>query len=178
MASRAAAALAALVGCAAWLGCASLGLGLARGLPDGGPACPGALAPTQALADGVLLEQRVRVQGEGLDWQLSLAARQRGDTLVLIGLDAFGAKLFVLTQTAAQVAVDRPRGRLPFSPELLLRDWQRARLATAGAEPEAGVTLVHGADGSIAIEHARCGYRATFVTLAETPLPAPAAPPR
>jgi len=155
---------------AAACGCASLGLGVARSLPDGGPACPGTPLASGEIAGEFLLEQRVRVQGEGLDWQFALVAQKRGDTLVLIGLDAFGGKLFVLTQSGREVSLERPRGRLPFSPEILLRDWQRARRATPDAEPEAGVTLVHAADGSVAVEHARCGYRATFVTVAERTL--------
>jgi len=163
--------LAALAALAATLGCASLGLGLARALPDGGRECPGALVPTQQIAGDFMQRQGVRVQGADLDWQLSLVAQKRGDELILIGLDAFGAKQFVLTQLGSQVVVDRPRGRLPFPPINLLRDWQRARAApAAGSEPD--VTLRRSADGSVTIEHARCGYRATFVTLEEAPLPA------
>jgi hypothetical protein len=155
-------------------GCASLGLGLARSLPDGGGECPGALVPTQQIEGEFLLRQSVRVQGDGLDWRLSLVAQKRGDTLLLIGLDAFGGKQFLLTQTGSAVEVERPRGRLPLSPVSLLLDWQRVRLAEPGAAPEAGVSVTRAADGGVTIEHASCGYRATFVALEETPLPAAA----
>jgi hypothetical protein len=163
---------------AALLGCASLGLGLARTLPDAGRECPGQLAPTQSIAGDFLLRQQVRVQGEDLDWQLELVTQKRGSQLILIGLDGFGGKQFVLTQTGSELALERPRGRLPFPPINLLRDWQRVRAFTPGAAPEPGVTLQRRADGAVTIEHADCGYRATFVAFEETPLPsADAAPP-
>ena len=38
--------------------------------------------PTQQIAGEFLLRQRVRVQGEDLDWRLTLVAQKRGDTLV------------------------------------------------------------------------------------------------
>ena len=176
MASRTAVSLAAVALLAPLLGCAALGLGVARALPDGRRECPGSLVPTQQIAGEFLLRQRVRVRGEGLDWQLTLVAQKRGDTLVLIGLDAFGGKQFVLTQRGSEVAIERPRGRLPLPPIDLLRDLQRARLAPA--EPEAGVRLVRSGDGAVTIEHTDCGYSATFVTIDATSLPgAGAAPP-
>jgi hypothetical protein len=95
----------------------------------------------------------------------------------LIGLDAFGGKQFRLTQTGSEVAVERPRGRLPLPPINLLLDWQRVRLAMPGAAPEAGVSVTRADDGFVTIEHASCGYRVTFVTLEETPLPVPAGAP-
>jgi hypothetical protein len=165
-------ALAGLACLAPLLGCASLGLGLSRALPDAGRECPGALVPTQQIAGEFLLRQRVRVQGEDLDWQLALVAQKRGDELILIGLDAFGGKQFVLTQIGSDVVVERPRGRLPFPPINLLRDWQRVRLPPRAEGVGDGVVLLRGADGAVIVEHARCGYRATFVAFEETPLPA------
>ena len=172
--------LASVAGCLAslWplLGCASLGLSLARGLPDQRRECPGALVPTQQIEGEFRLRQRVRVQGEDLDWRLTLVAQKRGDTLILIGLDAFGAKEFVLTQSGSEVVVERPRGRLPLPPIDLLRDLQRARFSPVAATPEPEVTLLRSDDGAVTIEHARCGYTTTWVAFEETPLAAPAGP--
>ena len=95
------------------LGCAWLGLGLARVLPDAARECPGRLLPTQQIEGEFRSRQRVRVQGEDLDWRLELVAEKRADVLVLVGLDAFGGKLFAVTQRGTEISVERPRGRLP-----------------------------------------------------------------
>ena len=162
--------------CLAWLlpvlGCASLGLGLARVLPDGARECPGRLVPTQEIQGEFRIRQHVHVQGEGLDWQLELVAQKRGDVLVLVGLDTFGAKLFALTQHGSEVSVERPRGRLPLPPTDLLRDFHRARLAGEDAPPEPGVTLERPKRDEVTIQHERCGYRTRLVTFEEVPLPA------
>ena len=161
--------------CLAWqlasMGCATLGLGLAGALPDGGRECPGRLVPTQEIEGEFRIRQRVRVQGEDLDWRLELVAQKRGDELVLVGLDAFGAKAFVVTQRGTEVSVERPRGRLPLPPTQLLFDFHRARLAPEGAPPEPGVTLERPSRDEVTIDHARCGYRIRLVTLEQTPLP-------
>ena len=160
----------------AWLipvmGCASLGLGLARVLPDGGRECPGRLVPTQEIGGEFRIRQRARVQGEDLDWRLELVAQKRGDVLVLVGLDAFGAKLFAVTQRGTEVTVERPRGRLPLPPIDLLRDFHRARFASEDAPPEPGVTLERPSRDEVTIEHERCGYRIRLVTLEDAPLAA------
>jgi hypothetical protein len=158
------------------MGCASLGLGLARALPDQRRECPGVVVPTQQIEGEFLSRQRVRVQAEGLDWRLTLVIQKRGDTLILVGLDAFGAKEFVLTQSGSDVVVERPRGRLPLSPTDLLRDLHRTRFARGGSESEDGVTLQRSADGAVTIQHARCGYTTTWIAFDETPLAAPAGP--
>ena len=162
--------------CLVWLlpalGCASLGLGLARVLPDGARECPGRLLPTQQIEGEFRIRQRVRVQGEDLDWRLELVAEKRADELVLVGLDAFGGKLFAVTQQGTEIRVERPRGRLPLPPADLLRDFHRACLAAPDAPPEPGVRVERPQPGEVTIEHERCGYRTRLVTLEETPLPA------
>ena len=173
--------LAALFACArfaGWLslllatGCASLGLGLARLLPDGARECPGPLPAVEPGQGDFRVHQRARVQGEDLDWRLELVAEKRGDALVLVGLDAFGGKLFAVSQQADEVSVERPRGRLPRPPADLLRDFHRARPASEAAPPEPGVRIERPRPGEVSIEHERCGYRTRLVTLEETPLPA------
>jgi hypothetical protein len=157
----------------AWLplaGCASLGLGLARLLPDAARECPGRLLPAEQIQGDFRVRQRARVQNdEGLDWRLELIAEKRADLLVLVGLDTFGGKLFAVTQRGSRVRVERPRGRLPRPPADLLRDFQRTRLA-AEAAPEPGVQIERPQPGEVSIEHGRCGYRTRLVTLEEAPL--------
>ena len=165
-------AVAGLVSLAPLLACASLGLGFARAMPDGGRDCAGALVATQQIAGEFLLRQRVRVQGDDLDWRLTLVAQKRGDRLVVIGLDAFGGKEFVLTQQGTDVVVEHPRGRLPLPPIDLLRDLHRVRFLTAAAASEGGVTLARSEAGDVTIEHPRCGYRATWVAIEASPPPA------
>jgi Protein of unknown function (DUF3261) len=152
-------------------GCASLGLGIARLLPDGARECAGRLPPSQQLEGDFRVRQRARVQGESLDWRLELVAEKRGDALVLLGLDAFGGKLFAVSQQGAEVEVERPRGRLPRPPVDLLRDFHRSRPASEAAPPEPGIRIERAQPGEVSIEHDRCGYRTRLVTLEETPLP-------
>jgi hypothetical protein len=119
------------------------------------------------------LRQNVRVQGEGLDWALTLVSQKRGPSLVLVGLDPFGAKLFTLTQRGSAVTVERPSGRLPLPPVNLLRDLQRTRFGRPGTPPEPGVTIASDEPGTIRIHHDGCGYDTTFVTVKEEDLAAP-----
>ena len=161
-----------LAGCAlAGLGCASAGLAVSRTLPDGGRDCPGLLVPVGDIESDLVLRQSARVQADQLDWRLTLVTQKRGDTLVLIGLEALGGKAFVVTQHGSDVAVERPRGRLPLPPENLLRDVHRARFAPQDAPFEAGVAVERTSDGVVTIRHSDCGYTTTLVTLEETELP-------
>src|SRR5271166_5707214 len=154
-------------------GCATLGLALSRALPDRGRECPGPLVPPEEVPGDFILRQNVRVEGEDLEWALTLVSQKRGPTLVLVGLDPFGAKLFTLTQRGTEVTVERPRGRLPLPPVNLLRDLQRARFGRPGTPPEPGVTIVSDQAGTVRIQHAACGYNTTLVTVKEDALAAP-----
>jgi hypothetical protein len=150
-------------------GCASLGLGLARLLPDGARECPGPLPAVDRAEGDFRVRQRARVQGENLDWRLELVAEKRGDALVLVGLDAFGGKLFAVSQQGEELSVERPRGRLPRPPVDLLRDFHRARPASQAAPPEPGIRIERPQPGEVSIEHERCGYRIRLVTLEQAP---------
>src|SRR5215472_15058889 len=141
---------------ASFPGCARLGLAFYRALPDRGRECPGPLVPTQEMGGDFFLEQNVRVQGEGVDWALTLVSQKRGPTLVLVGLDPFGAKLFTLTQQGKEVKVERPGGPLPLPPVNLLRDLHRTRFGRPGGPPEPGVTIESDEPGSVRIQHAVC----------------------
>lgn len=154
-------------------GCATLGLALNRALPDQARECPGPLVPTEEMLGDFVLQQNVRVQGGDLDWALTLVSQKRGQTLVLVGLDPFGAKLFTLTQRGTEVTVERPSGRLPLPPVNLLRDLHRTRFLRPGTPPEPGVTIVSDQAGTVRIQHASCGYNTTLVTVKEDALAAP-----
>jgi hypothetical protein len=154
-------------------GCSTLDLALGRVLPDQGRECPGPLVPTEEMPGDFVLQQNVRVQGEGLDWALTLVSQKRGPTLVLVGLDPFGAKLFTLTQRGSEVTVERLGGPLPLPPVNLLRDLHRVRFGPPGAPPEPDVTVAWEAPGTVRIHHAACGYDTTLVTAREDVRAAP-----
>lgn len=137
---------AALVGLAA--GCASL--------PGFGPRiarCPGPLPDAASIPGGdFLLREKLRVKGPEVELGLELVAERRGERLVLVGFDAFGARVFSVEQRGAEVAIDSRLGRaLALPPENALRDWHAARRVERSDEPR--------------VELARpgCDYRASFV---------------
>ncbi len=115
-------------------------------------ACPGPIPSTAALPAGDLVwHDRVRYRGGAVDAGFALVAEKRGERLVLVGLNAFGARAFTVTQEREAVAADARMGRaLAVPPETLLRDWHALR--AAGAEPPATFTLAR----------PECGYQATF----------------
>lgn len=116
-------------------------------------ACPGPIPSTETLPAGDLVwRDRVRYRGGEIDAGFSLVAEKRGARLVLVGLNAFGARAFSLTQEGERVAADARLGpALEVPPETVLRDWHAAR--AAGTEPPATLEL----------DRPECGYRATFV---------------
>ncbi len=140
------------------VGCAVLGLPRAPArLAD----CPGPLTPTGRLPAGdFLLREQVRIAGGEVDVGFDLVAEKRGERLVLVGFNAFGAKAFAVTQRDLEVEAQSFLGpALQVPPENVLRDLHAARFA--------------GGEGSERVEVARpgCGYTATFVNVARRPLP-------
>jgi Protein of unknown function (DUF3261) len=115
-------------------------------------ACPGPIPSTSALPSGDLAwRDRVRYRGGEVDTGFTLVAEKRGEKLVLIGLNAFGARAFAVTQDELHVDADARLGRaLQVPPETVLRDWHALR--AAGAEPPATLELAR----------PECGYVATF----------------
>ena len=137
------------------LGCATLSLP-PKGIPD----CDGPLLATTDIPGGDFrLRERVRFAGGGVDLGLELLAERRADRLVLIGWNAFGARVFSTVQRGTLVESDAPLGRaLGISPENVLRDLHEARFF----HPESGErTSVH---------RPGCNYTATFVTIERRPL--------
>jgi hypothetical protein len=129
-------------------------------------ACPGPIPGTATLPDGDLVwHDRVRYRGGDVDAGFSLVAEKRGERLVLVGLNAFGARAFSVTQEQTQVETDARMGRaLAVPPETVLRDWHALR--AAGAEPPATLTLAR----------PECGYEATFAAEGVRPLTASPSP--
>jgi Protein of unknown function (DUF3261) len=123
-------------------------------------ACPGPIPSTGALPRGdVVWHDRVRYRGGEVDAGFSLVAEKRGERLVLVGLNAFGARAFSVTQDQQRVEADARLGRaLAVPPETVLRDWHALR--AAGAEAPATVELAR----------PECGYVATFAAESERPL--------
>lgn len=123
-----------------------------RGLPRL-PACPGPIPSSEALPAGDLVwRDRVRYRGGEVDAGFALVAEKRGAELVLVGLNAFGARAFSVTQERQRIEADARLGRaLEVPPETVLRDWHAAR--AAGTE----------APGTLELARPECGYRATFV---------------
>ena len=129
-------------------------------------ACPGPIPSTSALPGGDLVwRDRVRYRGGEVDAGFTLVAEKRGERLVLVGLNAFGARAFSVTQEQLRVEADARLGRaLQVPPETVLRDWHALR--AAGAEPPATLELAR----------PECGYVATFAAEESRPLSASPSP--
>jgi len=139
--------------------CSTLGLYALPRLPD----CPGPIPSTDALPAGDLVwRDRVRYRGGQVDAGFSLVAEKRGAELVLVGLNAFGARAFSVTQERERIEADARLGpALEVPPETVLRDWHAAR--AAGTE----------APGTLELARPECGYRVTFVAESRSSLDAP-----
>lgn len=138
------------------LACASLPIGLPR-VPD----CPGALPDPAALpGDDFMLRERVRIESSDVDLALELIAERRGDRLVLVAFDAFGARAASVVVTGADTEVDAPMGRaFPIGPLNLLRDAHAAgRFKADAAERDA-------------VQRAGCDHTASFVRVERRALP-------
>ena len=119
--------------------------------PRLGP-CPGPIPSTDALPPGDLgWRDRVRYRGGEVDVGFVLVAEKRADRLVLVALNAFGARVFSVIQQQRQVEVESRLGRaVQVPPETVLRDWHAAR---AAGEPS----------GRLELARPECGYTASFV---------------
>jgi hypothetical protein len=129
-------------------------------------ACDGPIPSTAALAGGDLVwHDRARYRGGEVDAGFSLVAEKRGERLVLVGLDAFGARAFSVLQDGLAVEADARFGRaLAVPPETVLRDWHALR----AAETELHAPLV--------VARPECGYEATLVAESVRPVSASSSP--
>lgn len=139
------------------LGCTWLSVATAPRIGE----CEGALVPASEIPGGdFALRERVRIAGEGVDLGLELLAERRGDRLVLVAFNAFGARAFSLVQQGSDVVQrDEPLGRaLPVPPENVLRDLHAARFAASDTPDR------------LELSRPGCGYTATFVRVERRPL--------
>lgn len=152
------AALCATLGLAAG-GCAWLG---APWLPPRLGECPGPLVPAGEIPGGdFVLRERVRVRGGEVDLGLLLVAERRGDRLVLVAFNPFGAKAFSVVQEGLDVEATSHLGpALPVPPGNVLRDLHAARFAGPADTPE-----------RVEVARPGCGYTATFARVERRPLP-------
>jgi hypothetical protein len=139
----------------AW-GCAGVPLGLPR-VAD----CAGPLPDTAEIPGGdFVLRERIRVEAPGIELALELLTERRGDRLVLVGFDAFGARALSVVQTGRSLDSDARFGRaLPIDPESLLRDVHAAGRLDADAPARDAVRR----DG--------CEHTTRFVRLERRALP-------
>lgn len=138
------------------LGCATLPIGLPR-VPD----CPGELADTATLPGGdFVLRERVRIEASDVDLAVEVIAERRGERLVLVAFDAFGARAASVVQTGVDTEVDAPMGRaFPIGPLDLLRDAHAAgRFAADAAERDR-------------VRRAGCAHTASFLRVERRELP-------
>ena len=138
------------------IGCTTLQLARTPHIAD----CSGPLLSTSEIPGGDFrLRERVRIEGSGVDLGLELLAERRADRLVVIGFNAFGARVFSAVQQGVSVESDSPLGRaLEIPPENVLRDLHEARFF----HPESGERTV--------VQRRGCDYTATFVRVEHRPL--------
>ncbi len=165
------AALLALLGVALG-GCATVRFLLWR--PPSVARCPGDLVPTSEIPGEFTRQERLRVRSDdgSVDAGFTVAVEKKGDRLVVVGWNAFGAKAFSIVQQGTRTTSDRFLGpALPVPPENVLRDLHRARFL-AGGGTSAGVTVEEQREppGAVTIHNERCGYTATFVPVGTAPL--------
>ena len=141
---RWAAPAAALLACA----CATWVPGAQR-VPD----CPGSLLPAAEIPGGdFVLRARARVEAPDVALAFELLVERHGDRVVLVGFDAFGARVFSVVQTGVALETDSRLGRaLSIDPENLLRDLHAARFARDRSQERTTV------------QRAGCHHRTTFV---------------
>jgi hypothetical protein len=141
-------------------------------LPPRLPRCDGPLRSTREIAGDFTRYERIRVRGRGVDESFGLVIQKRGDELVVVGTNAFGAKVFAATQIGKRVETRSFLGpALSVPPENVLRDLHRAYFLT-DAQAAAAERSAEPASDGIRIESKRCRYESLLVpNPAATPSP-------
>lgn len=126
--------------------------------------CPGSLRSTAELEGDWVIHERIRVRGERIDESYGLIVQKSGPRLVLVGITAFGAKAFAVTQIGVDTWSESKLGpALPVPPENVLRDLHRAHFLATDDPAFEGRAITRNSDGSVQIASASCGYEATLV---------------
>jgi hypothetical protein len=144
--------LAAVFGIAAFgsTGCGSL----LPGARSAGP-CPVALVPSEALPQGMLLRQRVRIESAEPAIGMDVIVQSREDVLTLVGFTPFGTRAFALTQRGLETEVDDVAGRiLGVNPIWILDVLHRSRFI-APPPAERGARIQRWERDGEAIVHSR-----------------------
>jgi hypothetical protein len=125
--------------------CRSLGFG---GIPN----CPGALLGEAEIAGSSLKQLRVRVRAGDVDFPLSVVLQETPGERVVVGFNAFGAKVFSVVQRDGSLQLDSlPRAVLPVPPLNVVRDLHRALLLSA-APPAGGSGVSFATFGDVSVE--------------------------
>lgn len=117
--------------------------------------CTGELLSAGEIPAGdFTLREQVRLVGEEAEVAFELLVERRGERLVLVGLDGFGARVFSVIQEGVRVESESRLGRLAqVPPESVLLDLYAARLIPANWNERAEV------------HRPGCDYTATFVAV-------------
>jgi hypothetical protein len=153
---------------AATLALAPLACRHLSGLPPRLRACPGPLRSTHEIAGDFVHLERIRVRGGAVDEAFGLVVQKTGARLVVLGTNAFGAKVFAVTQLGEQLESQSFVGSaLAVPPENVLRDLHRAYFLT----PEQALASSRSAEpapsGGIRVASEKCGYEAVIVRVSE-----------
>ena len=150
-----------LLAAASLAGCASLA---PKRLAD----CPGPLRSTREIAGDFVRQERIRVQGRGVDEAFALVIEKSGPRLMVLGLNAFGAKAFSLRQQDLAVESSSYLGRaLTVPPENVLRDLHRAYFLAPEEALASERSATPASGGAIRVASAACGYESILVRVSE-----------
>ena len=130
--------------------------------------CPGTLVPTQELEGDWVIQERARIFAPRVDEAYELVLQKRGPSLVLVGLTAYGAKAFAVTQIGVRTFPESFLPSPPVPPENVLRDLHRAHFLASESPEFEGRVLERGRDGGVRIQSSACGYDATYVPVQVT----------
>jgi hypothetical protein len=137
-------------------------------------ACPGPLRSTNDLEGDWIVHERIRVTGAGVDESFGLVLQKTGPKLVLVGLTAFGAKAFGVTQIGIETWSESYLGpALAVPPENVLRDVHRAHFLAVDDPTLDPRVVTRDADGIVHIANRECGYEATLAPVSANLIPGP-----
>jgi hypothetical protein len=129
--------------------------------------CDGPLRSTQEIAGDFTRHERIRVRGGRVDESFGLVLQKRGEKLVMLGTNAFGAKVFAVTQVGIALETKSFVGRaLSVPPENILRDLHRAHFLTP-EQQQTSQRTAEPTEHGVRIESKRCGYESVLIELSE-----------